>query len=128
MTTNNRRRLTAVVSTCVLGASLSLVSLSLAATPASACGTTLRAPYKVDSSTSPAHISTVVTNDSCHPDYFNLERLRWFGWQGVKNAHVPRDSNRLITWNCEGTGTYTYRAAWANYTHWHYGPQARLSC
>jgi hypothetical protein len=122
---NVLRRLTGVALTGALVASLSLVSLTAAATPASACNTTLRAPYKATTQL----VSTRVSNGNCQNNLQSaLTRHRWFGWQAVAYKYVNQNTSKIVTWNCSGTGTYTYRADYGNQWHYHNGPQARLSC
>jgi hypothetical protein len=119
-TINVRRRLSAVVFAFALVAALTVV-----ASPASACTTTLRAPYKGTSQL----VYTRVSNGNCQSNLQStLQRHRWYGWQVVAYKYVPQNSSAIISWNCSGVGTYTYQAGYGNTWHWHAGPKARLSC
>ncbi|HSK96636.1 MAG TPA: hypothetical protein VK891_08480 [Euzebyales bacterium] len=119
-TSNVRHTFAAAALVCVLVASL----LSLVATPASACTTTLRAPYKKGEI-----IGTTVTNGNCNPGWFLLDRQRWWGWQAAARGNVPHNSSRTISANCENLrGTYTYRASYGTSLHYHNGPTKRLTC
>ena len=123
-TGNVLRRLTGVALTGALVASLSLVSLIVSASPASACSTTLRAPYKSTTQL----VSTRLYNDNCNANGFYLERHRWFGWQVVHSRRVNQNTSAIFTWNCSGTGSQNYRANYDIAFHYHRGPSARLSC
>lgn len=118
------RRLTVGVCTGVLAASLSVVLLVHAETPAFACSNTLRVPYKLTSDV----VATSISNGNCDIRGFSLNRHRWFGWQEVAHRRISRNSSTHITWNCNGVGTYNYRAQYQWAFHGHRGPQARLSC
>ncbi len=45
---------------------------------------------------------------SCDSARVTVQRLRWWGWEDL--ASRPVGANAVTaTWNCRGTGTYTYR-------------------
>jgi hypothetical protein len=118
------RRLAVGVFTGVLAASLSVVLAVLDETPAAACSNTLRTPYKLTSNV----VATSISNGNCDIRGFSLNRHRWYGWQEVAHKRINRNSSTHITWNCNGVGTYNYRAQYQWAFHGHRGPQARLSC
>ena len=121
--TNLLRRMTAVMFTCLLVASLFLVS-----TPASAsdCRSMVGRPYKASA---PLRISAQVINYNCNGTDARLERRRWFGWQTIEEESVARGKAKILSWNCAKVGTYTYRTVyWAGPNEKRTSPTFRTSC
>jgi hypothetical protein len=39
----------------------------------------------------------------------SLQRERWYGWQALSTKSLWTSGSVGVSWNCAGTGTYTYR-------------------
>jgi len=91
----------------------------------SGCDYLVGKPYRVDS----RYVRAVVGRNNCSINAFRLGRERWYGWQTLDRAVVPDGATRTLSWNCEGSGTYTY-FSWHE-GHWdpaHNSSDSRISC
>lgn len=100
------RRLAASAFVCAL---LSMAVVTVAPAPAAAhhapsgCSYFVGKPFK-----SGSQIKGVVGGNSCTVNAFQLARERWYGWQQLSRAVVADGDYVTLSWNCSGTGTYTY--------------------
>jgi hypothetical protein len=107
--TMNRRRLRAVLLVAGCAPSLLISSSDAEAAPGlENCHVEIGRTSKVGESIE--GYGSQSGNCGQFPTFLMIQRTRWYGWQTVKEVAVPHEGpDFYVRYNCNGTGTYTYR-------------------